>query len=174
MSFVRYTLIAALCAVGCGDDDEKSTTPTAGATIEPRSGSELAGMAVVTPKAKGATISITLQNAPPGTHAVHIHAMGDCGPDDGDAMAAGGHWNPTDEEHGMFEGERSHRGDLGNMEVDEDGNGTLERTSDEWTVGDGEVDTDVVGHAIVIHEKVDDWSQPTGNAGGRIGCGVLE
>jgi Cu-Zn family superoxide dismutase len=96
---------------------------------------------------------------------------GDCSAADG--SSAGGHWNPAMNNHGM-PGAASHLGDLGNFTVAADGTGTLEISNPAWTIGDGAA-TDVVGKAIIVHGAPDDFTtQPTGNAGARIGCGVIK
>jgi Cu-Zn family superoxide dismutase len=104
-------------------------------------------------------------------HGVHIHETGDCSAPD--AMSAGGHWNPMMAHmHGMPSA-TSHIGDLGNMTVAADGTGTLTVTKPAWAIG-GAPEVNPVGKAIVVPAMVDDFTtQPTGNAGGRIGCGVI-
>ena len=111
---------------------------------------------------------VAVEGAPPGSHGVHIHEVGDCG---NAGMNAGDHWNPEDSPHGVPGS--GHLGDLGNIEVGEDGVGTLELSSPAWSVGDGG-ETDLMGLALIVHAGVDDFGQPTGNAGERIGCGVIE
>jgi Cu-Zn family superoxide dismutase len=108
----------------------------------------------------------------PGPHAVHIHETGDCSAEDG--SSAGGHWNPTGEEHGKWGEHPFHLGDIGNIEVGEDGTGSITLSTDLWSIGDSS-DHDVVGKSIVVHAGADDFkSQPSGAAGERIGCGVIE
>ena len=103
--------------------------------------------------------------------AVHIHEHGDCS-DAGNG--AHGHWNPTNSKHGKWGAGEYHLGDIGNVQLDGAGKGTLKLTTDKWSVGTGAT-TDVVGRGIIVHDGVDDYTtQPTGNAGGRIGCGVIE
>src|SRR5438445_433123 len=76
--------------------------------------------------------------------------------------------------HGQWGHEHFHMGDIGNMKVGKDGKGEITFSTDKWTLGGTDDKTDVLGHAIIIHEKVDDFTtQPTGNAGNRIGCAVL-
>jgi Cu-Zn family superoxide dismutase len=117
------------------------------------------------------TLTLSVQGAPPGEHAVHIHDMGDCS--DPGAMNAGGHWNPDMTEHGKWGMAPFHLGDIGNITIDKNGAGSLTLMTDLWTVGGGGKN-DVVGHALMVHEKADDFvTQPTGNAGMRIGCGVI-
>ena len=141
------------------------------ATIAPTSGSNVTGMAVFTQNGDQVTVTIEIQNASPGLHAVHIHENGDCSSPDG--KSAGGHWNPTDVAHGKWGEGEFHLGDIGNITVDEDGTGSIELTTDLWEIGTGS-DIDVVGTGIIVHADADDFiSQPSGNAGARIGCGVI-
>ena len=97
--------------------------------------------------------------------------MGDCS--SADFKSAGGHFNPTDMPHGAPSDAERHAGDLGNVEVAEDGTAHHEMTSSVLTVSAGAAS--VVGRGVILHEKADDLvSQPTGAAGGRIACGVIE
>ena len=104
------------------------------------------------------------------TVAVHFHEHGDCG-DAG--KGAHGHWNPTNESHGEWGSAAYHSGDIGNVQLDAGGSGTVKVSSDRWTIG-GDEKTNVLGRAVIVHSGVDDYkTQPTGNAGSRIGCGVI-
>jgi len=178
MRIKGYVLALAPLALVLGCASSKSSTtaapppgPRATATIEARSGSTLSGTAVFTPTAGGVHIVVEVSNAPQGIHAVHLHEKGDCSAPD--ATSAGGHFNPTGMAHGSPDAPAHHAGDFGNMTVGEDGHGRLELDSTMLTITPG--DRSVVGHAIVVHAKADDMqTQPTGNAGGRIGCGVVE
>jgi superoxide dismutase, Cu-Zn family len=166
-------LALGILMLGCSDDgDGGESTKRASAEIEARSGNTtLSGTASFTEVRGEAVITLEVEGAPPGEHGAHIHEIGDCSA--ADAMSAGEHWNPDDHAHGD-PGATSHLGDLGNLSVDADGTGRLTLRSETWTVGDGG-DHDVVGKAIVIHANEDDLtSQPSGNSGGRIGCGVIE
>src|SRR5262249_27799239 len=144
------------------------------ANIDAKSGSKLKGKATFTAGGKGAiTVRIDVWDAPPGLRAVHIHEKGDCSSPD--AKSAGDHWNPTHTEHGKWgaPGERYHLGDIGNLTVGPDGKGTLTLETTRWTAGGGGVD-DVIGHSMVVHGGTDDFkTQPSGNSGPRIGCGVI-
>ncbi len=103
--------------------------------------------------------------------AVHIHEHGDCS-DNG--KMAHGHWNPTNAQHGKWGSASFHSGDIGNVKLDAKGNGTLTLETDLWTLG-GKADKNILGKAIIVHGGVDDFTtQPTGNAGSRIGCGVVK
>lgn len=141
------------------------------ATIGPTSDSSVTGMAVFTKDGYQITLTIEIQNASPGIHAVHIHENGDCSAPDG--TSAGGHWNPTGVAHGKWGEGEFHLGDIGNITVGEDGTGSIELTTDLWEIGTGS-DVDVVGKGIIVHAGADDFtSQPSGAAGARIGCGVI-
>lgn len=143
----------------------------ANATIDPTSGNEVTGTAVFTQSGDTITLTIEIQNAEPGLHAVHIHENGDCSAPDG--TSAGGHWNPTNTAHGKWGEGEFHLGDIGNIVVGEDGSGTIELTTDLWEIGTGSI-LDVVGKGIIVHAGADDFtSQPSGAAGARIGCGAI-
>ena len=103
--------------------------------------------------------------------AVHLHEHGDCG-DKG--QMAHGHWNPTNAQHGKWESGSFHLGDIGNVRLDSKGRGTLTINTKLWTLG-GAPSTNILGKAVIVHGGVDDYTtQPTGNAGSRIGCGVIQ
>ncbi|MXV37903.1 superoxide dismutase family protein [Flavobacteriaceae bacterium Ap0902] len=142
-------------------------------TFSPASDSNLSGTATLTQNGEEVTLDVNLSGLTPGPHAIHIHEKGDCSAPD--ASSAGGHWNPTGEEHGKFNVEGFHMGDIGNLEADEDGNATLTFTTDKWCLDCDDESENLVGRSIIIHEGEDDFTtQPTGNAGGRIGCVVIE
>ncbi len=167
-------IAGANCATGgtgngkaAGKGEEKQAV----AVIESKSDSHVTGKATFHAENGKVTLTIEIEGAEPGTHAVHLHDKGDCTAPDG--ASAGGHWNPSHEDHGKWATAHFHRGDIGNVEVGADGKGTLTLTTDLWTIG-GAPETDVVGRAIIVHAKADDFTtQPTGNAGGRFGCGVV-
>ena len=153
--------------------DVLSTVPAeqAHAMIDASSDSGVTGVAVFTQNGDEITLTVEIQGASPGLHAVHIHANGDCSSPDG--KSAGGHWNPTDVAHGKWGEGEFHLGDIGNITVGEDGTGRITLTTDLWEIGTGS-DIDVVGKGIIVHADADDFvSQPSGAAGARIGCGVI-
>jgi len=162
---------AVLGAYACAATASKPASPAqAKATIEARSGSSLTGTATFTEKDGGVDVVVDVSGAPAGTHAVHLHEKGDCSAPD--ATSAGGHFNPTNVPHGAPDAPQHHAGDFGNMTVGADGKGHLTLHSGMLTVGPGP--GSVIGHAIIVHANADDMTtQPTGNAGGRIGCGVV-
>jgi Cu-Zn family superoxide dismutase len=148
------------------------TAPGAKTSIESRSGSKVTGKAVFTELPSGGTkVEVWIENATPGTHGLHLHEKGDCSAPD--ATSAGGHFNAAGNPHAGPADKAHHNGDLGNIEIGADGKGHLEITSDMLTVKPGP--NSVVGKSVVFHEKADDLkTQPTGNAGGRFGCGVIQ
>jgi superoxide dismutase, Cu-Zn family len=150
-----------------------ATNPVAAqTTIEPRSGSKVTGKAVFTELPSGGTkIEVWIENATPGTHGIHLHEKGDCSAPD--ASSAGAHFNPSGNPHAGPADPKHHNGDWGNITIGADGKGHLEMTSTMLTVKPGP--NSVVGKSVVFHEKADDLkSQPSGDAGGRLGCGVVK
>ncbi|MFW5879607.1 MAG: superoxide dismutase family protein [bacterium] len=144
------------------------------ATIEPASGSRVTGTASFEQAGEGVKMTVNLQNVPPGKHGFHVHEKGDCSAKD--AASAGGHWNPTGKKHGQRGvTEEYHRGDLAtNLEAGEDSTINYETTISDWTIG-GPDSTNIVGKSLILHAMADDFkSQPSGNSGPRIGCGVIK
>ncbi len=115
---------------------------------------------------------LEVENLTAGTHAVHLHENGDCSAPD--ATSAGGHWNPTSEDHGKRGENDFHSGDIANLTVGEDGIGNLEMEVEGWSIG-GSEESNIINKAIIIHADPDDFkTQPSGAAGSRIACGVIE
>ncbi len=149
-----------------------AAAPKAVAKLEARSGSSVAGKATFTQQEGKVVMKVEVSGLTPGTHAIHLHEKGDCSAPD--ATSAGGHWNPTSQDHGKWGRVPFHHGDIGNLVADKKGKAKLTLESNIWTLGDGKP-SDVVGHAVIVHAKEDDFTtQPTGNAGGRVACGVIE
>ncbi|WEK02450.1 MAG: superoxide dismutase family protein [Candidatus Sphingomonas phytovorans] len=117
----------------------------------------------------GLRFTIDAKGLPPGTHGAHVHTTGTCTPPD--FASAGGHWNPTGMKHGSMNPAGPHEGDLPNLIVGTDGRGTLGITIPGATMA-GLLDAD--GSAIVVHAAADDlMTDPSGNSGARIACGVF-
>jgi Cu-Zn family superoxide dismutase len=183
--FMLVAVAAAAVVTGCAGSGEKQEQKSqaaamgepehqeAVAEIEPKSGSDVMGRAVFTLGADDiVTLHVHLENLSPGLHGIHIHEVGDCSAED--ASSAGGHWNPTNAEHGKWNEAPFHLGDIGNIEAKDDGTGDLTLKTSLWTIGTGGMD-DVVGKSIVVHADPDDYkTQPSGNSGARIACGVIE
>ncbi len=147
------------------------TAKQARAEVGVINGSELLGVATFTQFDDTVALSIDIGGVAPGVYAVHIHENGDCSSPDG--QSAGGHWNPTQVAHGRWGVGEFHLGDIGNITIGKYGAGMIELETDLWEIGTGS-DRDVVGKAIILHAGADDFtSQPSGDAGARIGCGVI-
>jgi Cu-Zn family superoxide dismutase len=151
------------------------TAPMAQTTLVDVEGNPV-GDASFTETEEGVLIQVTLREftaAADGEHGLHIHTTGACTPD---FQAAGGHFNPTDAMHGMENPAGPHAGDLPNIPVDADGNAIYEATSTMITLGDGENSLfDEDGSALVLHAGADDMvTDPAGDSGDRIACGVIE
>jgi Cu-Zn family superoxide dismutase len=151
------------------DGDTPDSVATA--KLDPKSGSEVVGVARFEQQGDNVVLLLSLSNATPGPHGVHLHENGDCSAPDGNS--AGGHWNPTEDSHGEWGSDHYHFGDIGNIMVDTLGNGTLRFETDKWNLE--EVNTfSVLGKSVVIHSGTDDLiSQPSGDAGYKVACGVI-
>ena len=138
------------------------------------SDSNLSGNVVFTEENGEVSMTAIISGLAEGKHAIHLHENGDCSAADG--SSAGGHWNPTGAQHGKWgSSDGFHKGDIGNFEVDANGNGTVNLTTDEWCIGCGDANKDILGKGVIVHDGVDDYtSQPSGAAGTRVGCGVIQ
>jgi Cu-Zn family superoxide dismutase len=118
----------------------------------------------------GVEVTANIEGLKKGDHGFHIHEKGDCSAPD--ATSAGGHFNPSKHKHGAPDAAEHHEGDLGNLTAGADGKATKTFTMKGITLDEGE--TSIVGKGFIIHEKADDMkTQPTGNAGARVACGVI-
>jgi Cu-Zn family superoxide dismutase len=139
------------------------------ALLHPTQGSSVEGKATFSKAEGGVRVSVHVTGLAPGKHGFHVHEFGDCSAADG--SAAGGHFNPTGEPHGAPADPQRHTGDLGNIEANAQGVADLEyvdaRASFEGL-------TSILGRGVIVHANADDMkTQPTGNAGGRLACGVI-
>lgn len=159
-----------LFLVGCA---HTMKAPDAMATLEPRSGSNATGTVSFWDMGSGnVRIKIDMTGVPAGTHGFHVHEKGDCSAPD--ASSAGGHFNPTSMAHGAPDAEQPHHaGDLGNITADD--KGEIHTTMNSRSVMLGSGNDSVMGKALVLHADRDDLTtQPSGNSGKRIACGVVE
>lgn len=159
-------------ALGAGSSAWAATGDRAQAVIRSTADEELAlGVAQLEETAEGLDLQASFLGAPKGTHGFHIHAGASCA-DVGNA--AGGHYNPDNVEHGLLldQGfEAAHAGDLGNVVIGEDGTALYTALIPGLTLTGGKYP--VANHAIIFHANPDDFSQPVGNAGSRVGCGLI-
>jgi len=150
----------------------KSQPNMAVAKLEPTEGNKVTGTITFNSRDGAVRVVADLEGLTPGKHGFHIHEKGDCSAPD--AASAGGHFNPTTSPHGAPEkplGQR-HVGDLGNVEANADGKALFETTDQIITL---EGPNSIVGKAVIVHAQPDDLSsQPTGNAGPRVACGVIQ
>jgi Cu-Zn family superoxide dismutase len=139
------------------------------AVLHPTQGNHVEGTVTFTKSGDEIKIVADVTGLAPGKHGFHVHQFGDCSSPDGNA--AGGHFNPTKAPHAGHDAAQRHVGDLGNLEADASGKAHLELTDNMMTMS-GE--KSIIGRGVIVHEKEDDLkSQPVGNAGGRLACGVI-
>lgn len=149
---------------------EEAASLAAVAVLKPRADNEASGTITFTETDGGVEVVADIARVSPGLHGIHLHEKGDCSAED--FTSTGGHFNPTGAPHGGPSDSVRHAGDFGNIEVGADGAGRLRLVTDMLTVADGP--NTVVGRAVILHEGEDDLeSQPTGAAGGRLGCGIV-
>ncbi|HUH02996.1 MAG TPA: superoxide dismutase family protein [Kofleriaceae bacterium] len=159
------------------DTEPKETAPAVPtqlrmiAELEPKSGSEVKGTIWFTQGKNGVTIEASVQGLTPGLHGFHIHETGDCSAEDG--SSAGGHFKVGDQPHGKPDGDAHHAGDLGNLAARADGKAEKSFGSTAISLEPGP--TFIGDRAVIVHADQDDMkTQPTGNAGGRVACGLIK
>lgn len=140
-------------------------------SMEPKSNSKVQGKVEFRKHPKGILVLIAVRGVESaGPRGIHIHEHGDCSA--ADASSAGSHFNPTDEQHGKPNSDSYHFGDLGNIEIDETGQGKkaliLQKAKQKNLS-----EQLIVGRSVILHAKEDKFTQPVGDAGGRIACGVI-
>ncbi|PPU55293.1 superoxide dismutase [Xanthomonas dyei] len=142
------------------------------AALASASGSLVSGRVVLVPALQGIRITGTVGGLRPGGVAgFHVHERGDCSA--ADASSAGAHFNPTGASHGRAGSGSHHLGDMDNLRADAEGVAHLDMILSGISLGDG-APSDVIGKALIVHADADDYrSQPSGNAGARLACGVI-
>lgn len=158
--------------INCKSNSNASDSKKLDITFESKSNSTVTGTASFIEKNGKVTFVAKIAGLKPGEHAIHIHEKSDCSAADG--SSAGGHWNPTFKKHGKWGIAEYHKGDIGNFMADENGNGTISLTTDEWCIGCSDPAKDILEKGLIVHAGVDDFTtQPTGNAGGRVACSAI-
>lgn len=139
------------------------------AVLNPTEGNKVHGMVTFTQSGNQVKVVADIEGLTPGKHGFHIHEFGDCSAKDG--SAAGGHYNPAGANHAAPDAAQRHAGDLGNVEASAAGMAHVEFTDSVMKfTGTGSI----VGRGVIVHANADDLkTQPTGNAGGRVACGVI-
>lgn len=159
--FVPFLLLA---------DTEIVTVTQAKAEIRPAAGQQVKGTVTFEKVTGGVRVVADIEGLTPGKHGFHVHEKGDCSAPD--FSSVGAHFNPDNQPHGGPDSEKRHVGDLGNLKAGPDGKAHYDRVD---TLISLNGDNSIVGRAVVVHSAPDDYvSQPAGNSGNKIGCGVIE
>ena len=171
--------VVILVTTGCNTTEtttDGGTTETqskiAVANLQPTEGNKVSGKVTFTPEESGVLVVADITGLSPGKHGFHVHETGDCSAPD--ASSAGGHYAPNNSPHGAPDApaNQRHVGDFGNITADASGNAKYSRVDNVATL-DGA--NSIVGKAVIVHGGEDDLkSQPSGDAGKRVACGVVE
>jgi superoxide dismutase, Cu-Zn family len=170
MTRLTAVLAAGALLAGCQTTPEEPLRATA--ALQPTKGSKAFGEATFEEAGGKVRVIVFAQGLKPNAeHGFHIHEAGDCSA--GDAMSAKGHFNPHGKPHGQPDKPDRHAGDLPSLKADKAGRAKLDATVDGISIGGGA--GNIVGRGMIIHADPDDYkTQPTGNAGARIACGVIK
>ena len=169
--------LALLVMLAAGATATAGGASRAGGTFVDATGQSIGWVRLVEDGTGTIHVNVHVAGLTPGLHGIHIHAIGACAPT---FAAAGGHYNPSGLQHGLYNPSGAHAGDLPNLIVNAQGNGHLDATTDGVTISSGpttlfDSTSGAVGSAFVIHASEDDQvSQPIGNSGDRVACAVLE
>lgn len=177
---ISVGVVIAALFMGCQQKGEKGGDQAGGdqmkavvkavAHLSPTENSQVQGTVVFTQTDGGVRVEATVEGLAPGEHGFHIHEFGDCSAPDG--TSAGGHFNPEGVEHGAPDAAVRHVGDLGNLTADENGKARYDRVDSLLSFTGAH---NIIGRGVIIHAAADDLtSQPTGAAGARLACGVIE
>ena len=163
---IAAAAMAVAVAVGCATMSAKEQRATT--TLEPTKGNQTAGTVTFVQRGDKVHVVADIKGLTPNAeHGFHVHEKGDCS--SGDGMSTGGHFNPDGVAHGAGAG---HAGDMPNLKADANGNAKVAFDATKMTVADGK--SSIVGKGLIVHKDPDDYkTQPTGNAGARLACGVI-
>ena len=168
-SYLTATTILVATAL-CGCTSIREQTAEGIVVLSPTQGNIAQGTLYFSRAGDGVRIDGEITGLKPGTHGFHVHEKGDCSAPDG--SSAGGHYNPTGMTHGAPYEVKRHVGDLGNIVADATGVAKISQVDHGATL-DGP--NSIIGHAVIVHADPDDFkSQPAGNAGKRVACGIIQ
>jgi Cu-Zn family superoxide dismutase len=172
MKKMKSVVIAAAIAMLAACQTTPESPLIASAGLSPTKGNKTIGEATFEQVGDKVKVAIFVQGLKPGQeHGLHIHEKGDCS--SGDGMSAGGHFNPHGKPHGRPGTSERHAGDLPSLKANKGGRANVQVEVDQLTVTPGPAS--VVGRAVIVHANPDDFTtQPTGNAGARLACGVIK
>lgn len=171
---LAYALVFVLGA-GCATNQRSQETAAphgrkAVAVLSPTQGNNVTGTITFTEERDGVRVIADVRGLTPGSHGFHVHDKGDCSAPD--AASAGSHFNPENMPHGGPDAAQRHAGDLGNIMADASGHGRLDRIDHHLSFSGP---NSILGRAVIVHAKADDLkSQPAGDAGARVACGVIQ
>ena len=169
---MRPILFAAATAVLASCQTMPPEAPRATAQLQPTKGNKTFGEATFEQVGGKVQVVVFVQGLKPGQeHGLHIHEAGDCS--SGDGMSAKGHFNPFGKPHGHHGSAERHAGDLPSLKANKEGRANINVELDVITVMPGPAS--IIGRGLIVHADPDDFkTQPTGNAGARIACGVIQ
>lgn len=166
------TIVIFAIFMGCKSINSLQPENKLTVVLEPKSKSLVSGTATFIEKNGKVIFEAKIAGLTPGIHAIHIHEKADCTSEDG--SSAGGHWNPTFKKHGKWNKPEYHKGDIGNFTADENGNGSITLTTEEWCIGCADETKNILEKSLIVHAGTDDFtSQPAGNAGARQACSAI-
>src|SRR5262245_5060916 len=171
---LSFAAVASLLVLWAGlraaaQHSEAPEVKKAVAVLTPTEGNNVRGVVTFTQAGANVRVVAQIEGLTPGKHGFHIHEWGDCSSKDG--SAAGGHFNPAGAQHGAPDAAQRHAGDMGNIEAKQDGVARLEFNDPVMKMSDH---GSIIGRGMIVHANPDDMkTQPTGNAGGRLACGVI-
>ena len=173
MTAIQHIRLGVLGTLLCTALTLPAAAQSASAPLKDAAGKEV-GSVNLTQTPTGVLINVSVKGLPAGEHAFHVHAVGKCEPP---FTSAGGHFNPGTKKHGLLAADGHHAGDMPNLHIPQSGDLTVEIMNADITLEKGKPNSvfDADGSAVVIHAASDDYkTDPTGEAGGRIACGVIQ
>ena len=167
---VTWALLSTAAINGQSHMTKASDPLRAVALLHPTEGNKVTGTVTFTEVEDGVRVDAQIHGLTPGKHGFHVHEFGDCSAPD--ASSAGAHFNPTNKQHGGADALERHVGDMGNITADAAGEAKLNYLDHKMSLADDE--RSIIGRTVIVHAKPDDLkSQPSGDSGDRVACGVV-